>query len=64
MTVHVPAQWLPEPELLDSLDTAALAVGTDGTVRHANLVGHHGVRRSGQHAGRSAADRALRRGRP
>ena len=38
MTVHVPAQWLPEPELLDSLDTAALAVGTDGTVRHANLV--------------------------
>ncbi|MET1058640.1 MAG: SpoIIE family protein phosphatase [Nocardioides sp.] len=37
MTVHVPAQWLPEPELLDSLDTAALAVGTDGTVRHANL---------------------------
>ena len=38
MTVHVPAQWLPEPELLDSLDTAALAVGTDGKVRHANLV--------------------------
>ena len=36
MTVHVPAQWLPEPELLDGLDTAALAVGTDGTVRHAN----------------------------
>ena len=30
VTVHVPAQWLPEPELLDSLDTAALAVGTDG----------------------------------
>ena len=38
MTVHVPAQWLPEPELLDSLDTAALAVGIDGKVRHANLV--------------------------
>ena len=38
MTVHVPAQWLPEPELLDSLDTAALAVGTDGAIRHANLV--------------------------
>ncbi len=36
MTVHLPAQWLPEPQLLDSLDTAALAVGTDGTVRHAN----------------------------
>ena len=38
MTVHVPAQWLPEPALLDGLDTAALAVGTDGKVRHANLV--------------------------
>ena len=38
MTVHVPAQWLPEPELLDSLDTAALAIGTDGLIRHANLV--------------------------
>ena len=37
MTVHVPARWLPEPELLDSLDTAALAVGTDGSIRHANL---------------------------
>ena len=37
MTVHVPAEWLPEPALLDSLDTSAMAVGTDGSIRHANL---------------------------